>query len=330
MTQVKTKELLDEMGWEIGDDGLPTGPLESLVRFVKSELTKKDLSEHELAFIDVVSKGSKMNLKHDFSISQSAEMIEKMLNNMVGKRLVKQTVNGEGLIQISGTGLESKNAWLGARSGTAEELEKWGTNDLPTYHQPEVDDRWVDFMKRSHPNWKAPEGYKRPTTAMKVKVALQGKFKYLLNLNDKEGNRIGTVERLNALLKDEEWLNTGDHRRMITMVGVRIPVQGLNSMEFMEVYEFLPAEAGNIIVPPTEIVAKSGSDFDIDKLTVFMPSIANYRDGVSLIQYNSKLAQTETKSSIEEHRFTKVKKQKQKIHLKDCLQKQKKLRYLRL
>jgi hypothetical protein len=57
------------------------------------------------------------------------------------------------------------------------------------------------------------------------------------------------------------------------MVGVRIPVQGLNSMEFMEVYHFLPAEAGNIIIPPAEIVAKSGADFDIDKLSIFMNNI---------------------------------------------------------
>jgi hypothetical protein len=277
LTQVKTKELLEEMGWDIGDDGVPTGPIESLVQFVKAELTKKDLSDHELAFIDVISKGNEMGLKHDLSIAQSAEMIEKMLNNLVGKRLVKQKVNGEGLIQISGVGLESKDAWLQARKGTAEELQKWGTNDLPTYHV----------------------GKDGKTVAMKVKVALQGKFKHLLNLKDKEGNRIGTIERLNTLLKDEEWLNTGDHRRMITMVGVRIPVQGLNSMEFMEVYEFLPEEAGNIIVPPAEIVAKSGSDFDIDKLTVFMPSIANYSDGVALIKYDSALAQRVSKKDIQ-------------------------------
>jgi hypothetical protein len=44
-------------------------------------------------------------------------------------------------------------------------------------------------------------------------------------------------------------------------------------MEFMEVYEFLPAQAGNIIIPPAEIVAKSGGDFDIDKLTTFMTNI---------------------------------------------------------
>ena len=60
---------------------------------------------------------------------------------------------------------------------------------------------------------------------------------------------------------------------MLTMIAVRIPVQGLNSMEFMEVYEFLDPSAGSVIVPPTEIVTKSGADFDVDKMTVMMPNI---------------------------------------------------------
>jgi hypothetical protein len=84
------------------------------------------------------------------------------------------------------------------------------------------------------------------------------------------GEVIGTLDRLNDALDDPQWVKT--HSSKITLVGVRIPVQGLNSMEFMEVYEFLPEEAGSIVIPPAEIVAKSGSDFDIDKLTIFQPS----------------------------------------------------------
>ena len=84
-----------------------------------------------------------------------------------------------------------------------------------------------------------------------------------------------SLERLNEKIKDDAWLdsNDGANRKAITLVGVRIPVQGLNSMEFAEVFEFLPPQAGNIIIPPAEIVAKSGGDFDIDKLTIFMNTL---------------------------------------------------------
>ena len=64
-----------------------------------------------------------------------------------------------------------------------------------------------------------------------------------------------------------------NNRKSITLNAVRIPVQGLNSMEFMEVYEFLDPSAGSIIILPTEIVAKSGGDYDVDKLTTFFPNI---------------------------------------------------------
>jgi hypothetical protein len=248
LTELKKLELLDEMNWKMVN-GKPEGSLKNLLEFVRKEMTRQEMADHEIDFVDLGYGGNK--IKHDFSMSLSAEKIEKMLNSIVTRRLIKQKVNGEALIQVSGAGFETASSTgRDYTNPTDEQRKRWGTNDLPTYH-------------------KKADG---TTAAMKVKVAMQGQFKKLLNLRDKEGNRIGTVDKLNTLLQDEEWLNTADHRRMITMVGVRIPVQGLNSMEFMEVYEFLPEEAGNIIVPPAEIVAKSGSDFDIDKLTVMMPS----------------------------------------------------------
>ena len=112
-----------------------------------------------------------------------------------------------------------------------------------------------------------------PTLAMKVAIALQGDFLNLLNLKHLDGEKIGTRRRLNQMIKEDEWLNKDNNRKSITMTAVRIPVQGHNSMEFMEVWEFLDTSASNIIIPPTELVAKSGGDFDVDKLTTFMPNI---------------------------------------------------------
>ena len=138
---------------------------------------------------------------------------------------------------------------------------------------------------------------------MKVKIALQGQFTKLLEAKHNDGELIATRERLNAMLKNEEWLDKDDHRRMVTMVAVRIPVQGLNSMEFMEVYEFLPTEAGNIIVPPAEIVAKSGSDFDIDKLTVMMPTYQRRNGELGMSRGYNK---TEAKPLYEEYKKRKI------------------------
>ena len=253
LTELKKDDLLKEANWtrEYDADGneVLKGDMADLLKFVKRELSRQDLADHEVNFIELGDHGGP---KHDLSLSLSSEKIEKLLNSIVTKRLVKQKVKGEGLIQVSGAMFESMESTYDRdyTNPTDEQRDKYGSNDLPTYHK----------------------GADGNTKAMKVKVAMQGDFLNLLDL-DYNGERIDNIANLNKALKDEAWLNEGNNRAMVTMVGVRIPVQGLNSMEFMEIYEFLPAEAGSIIVPPAEIVAKSGADYDIDKMTVMMPNI---------------------------------------------------------
>lgn len=63
---------------------------------------------------------------------------------------------------------------------------------------------------------------------------------------------------------------------MFKLMGYRIPTQGQNSMLPMIVKGFLPAEMGDTIILPYEIVGQSGSDFDIDKLHVFRPNFIKH------------------------------------------------------
>jgi len=252
-------ELLDEIGFEqvTDTDGsakyVPVGKdsTEKLARFIRANLEKEDvLGDHLIEFITTTEDGE---LKFDLSLHPEAFKIEKLILSVINKRLIKQKVHGEALVQVSAAMYEGVFDGSKLKNATKADIKKYvGSNFLPTYHKKE-------------------DG---STTAMKVMVALQGDFINALNLKDKEGNTIGTLDKLNELIKDDEWLDMGNNRDAISMVGVRIPVQGLNSMEFMEVYHFLPAEAGNIIVAPTEIVAKSGGDFDIDKMTIFMPNVS--------------------------------------------------------
>lgn len=260
LTQKKKDALIKEIGWDKPDTYGKVN--QNLIDLIQNELTRQDISDHELDYIKLKQAHSDLLKYGDLSIHLSAEKIEKLLASLVNRRLVRQKISGEPLVQVSGLGWEQPGKFA---NPTEQDLQKWGSNDLPFYE------------KGKGPN--------RTTSAMKVKVSLQGNFTKLLNLKDNKGNLIGTTEKLNELLKDETWLNSGDNRRMITLIGTRIPVQGLNSMEFMEVHEFLPPEAGNIIIPPAEIVAKSGSDFDIDKLTVMIPNVKESKDGtVSLFK----------------------------------------------
>jgi hypothetical protein len=273
-TELLKLELLEEIGYEQNEDGeyVPTdnGSLAKLVDMIRNNLEKEDnLSDDLIDFIEVYDDGTLVN---DLSLHPEAAKIEKLLLSVINKRIIKQKVKGEPLVQVS-SGLyeNSFGDMLPNLSAKTEKernaiIKKYvGTNLLPTYHRK-------------------PDG---TTAAMKVMISMQGDYKNLFKLKDLEDKEIGiydengviqmdkSLDRLNRLLKNDEWLdaNDGANRKATTMVGVRIPVQGLNSMEFMEVYHFLPPQAGNIIIPPAEIVAKSGGDFDIDKLTIFMTNI---------------------------------------------------------
>ena len=253
-------QLLEEIGYEYVD-GKYIGNLGDFLKVVRNELERRELPEHHIKFINVNENNT---IKTDLSLHLEADEIEKILVSLIEKRLVKQKVKGESLVQVSSgltNGLWSQsNKFTGA---TEENIRKYmGSNNLPFYNNA---------------NGK--------TSAMKVAIAMQGDFENLFALNHPDNKKIrvlkddGSVdfdkslERLNEAIKDDDWLAIENNRKGVTLTAVRIPVQGLNSMEFMEVHHFLHPDAGNIIIPPSEIVAKSGADFDVDKLTTFMPSI---------------------------------------------------------
>jgi len=72
------------------------------------------------------------------------------------------------------------------------------------------------------------------------------------------------------------------------LIGFRIPTQGLSSIESITVKGFLPAQAGDVVIVPSEMVAKSGSDFDDDKLNVYYPNVYyNEEDNPQYIEHGT-------------------------------------------
>lgn len=289
LVEAKKSQLLKDIGWKRDKNGNIKGDMSSLLELISRELKRSDVGEHEWAYIQTIHG---QDIKNSLDISQSAEMIEKVITSLVNKRLVNMKVNGEQLVMVSTTGFENVPFAYGKERNfekpTDEDLQKYGTNDLPTYHIR---------------NGKI--------AAAKVKIAIQGDFKKLLDLKEVSSKAkelgISKLEALNSLLKDEEWLNTGDNRAMISMVGARIPTQGPNSADFTEVYEFLPEIAGNIIIAPSEVTSKGGPDFDYDKLPLMMPNIRVVNGKVELAKkYNEEQAKEAYKMLLKEniHKMT--------------------------
>jgi hypothetical protein len=109
---------------------------------------------------------------------------------------------------------------------------------------------------------------------------------------DKDGERVMEImvgRWFQSDMSDKDLLdylnNTEEGQKILSGVAFRIPTQAQNSIDAFRIKKFLPKEFGDNVVVPAAIVAKVGSDFDIDKLSIYFKNIF-YQDGkLKLIPY---------------------------------------------
>lgn len=266
----KKQELFNELG--ITEEADISRSSEKLANLIRSELTRSEIDDAQIDFLFNNSA-----LKTDISLALTEGQVSKMLVSLIDKRLTKMKVNGEGLIQMASTMSEKKGSqW---KKATTEEQLEYGTNGLRSYYRKDG-----------------------KVKAMQVKIALQGDFEKLLYIKGKDGKSIATyitktakdgtkvktldydttLGKLNALMVDPVWKK--ENMDLFIMTTCRIPGQAMNSVEFMEIHSFLPKIAGNVIILPSEIVAKSGADYDVDKLFTMMANLGLYNGSVKKIK----------------------------------------------
>ena len=102
----------------------------------------------------------------------------------------------------------------------------------------------------------------------------------VLDFYVKDGKRVAEVmlgRWFDSPLSDEELLdylnNTEEGQKILAGVGYRIPTQKQNSVDVIIIKKFLPKEFGDSVVVPAALVQKVGSDFDIDKLSVYLKNV---------------------------------------------------------
>lgn len=229
------------------------------------------------------------NATHPIDYAFNRQQIQDLLSGLIDERLRRLKVNGSSLIQVSSAGYEQK---VRLRKASDELIRKFGTTGLHFYH--------IEYDRNGTP---------LRTSTMGVKVGFTREYEKLLDLPAPESlgvkeesftmsgisrsgrlisaiykkgkfsrakpiykaGQIGTLERLNKALKDPEWKK--QYMSELTLIGYRIPTQNNNFIDHMEIMEFLPASVGAVIIPPIELIVKSGSDFDIDKMNVIRPNI---------------------------------------------------------
>lgn len=74
--------------------------------------------------------------------------------------------------------------------------------------------------------------------------------------------------------------------RLKELCGYRIPTQSLGQFEFIKIKGFYDNSLGDAVIVPSGIVAKAGSDFDIDKLNIYIPHVRLTEDNqLEYIEY---------------------------------------------
>ena len=105
---------------------------------------------------------------------------------------------------------------------------------------------------------------------------------YTRNENGKTINvcQIMVAKWFKSDMSDEELINYFNNdpegkKQFEAIMGVafRIPTQKQNSIDVFEIAKFLPDGYKDSVVIPSELVKKAGSDFDIDKLSIYLKNI---------------------------------------------------------
>ena len=120
---------------------------------------------------------------------------------------------------------------------------------------------------------------------------INGKDVYTSNLlkfyEDKDGQRvceIGISRWFKSNMSDEELIKyfneTEEGKKIMGGIAYRIPTQKQNSIDVFRVGKILPKELSDSVVIPSELVKKVGSDFDIDKLSVYLKNVYEDKNGL--------------------------------------------------
>lgn len=235
LIESEKEQLFAELGiQEVDVDTFQIQNVTNLVKTLKEEAQNRDLNSNvqRMLGIDPITNSFAVPLE----IITNRQAVVDLISGLIFKRLISLKVNGDMVVQIPSTG-----------------TLKNGEPELRTYEPIIHNGKFVGVR------------------AAQTKIAFNNNFKPLLKLThygDKK--RIGTIERLNEMLKNKQWVR--EHRKEITIIAYRFPTEGPHSIEFLEVAEFLPEVFNGNMIVNREIVIKSGSDFDHDKLNLIRPS----------------------------------------------------------
>ena len=282
MHQNAYEEFLNKLGLEDLNGSYKIVDPVKISRSLEYELLRRRASQN---VIDTIRLDENGEFIMPFEASAAYEQIRSILISMINKSLISPQMNGKPHVQVPAT------LWENKEKGR-ELLRK--TKD--------------GYVKISREKYNA--------LSEKDKEGIVLSSKNLKFYENEDGKRYMEVMIPNFWKKNFpgktddqilEYLNKNEDGKILFGVGFRIPHQAMSSTEVFKVAGFLDPSMGSTVVVPSEIVAKAGSDFDIDKLNMYLKSVYTDANGnVKLIEYQgSKEATMDFFAKVYEDRIQK-------------------------
>jgi hypothetical protein len=240
LAEIETKNLENKAGIEI-QDGIPIiNDYTKLAKMLREELLSRDMPLNTIDAINSII-GPDGKLLNTIDTLPSRQKLMNLLNSIVTNKLIKLYTNGASLVQVAQTG------W---------EMTRLPNGDKATNEEILAIDCAIDFINKD------------------AKIAYyRNNGLGFLQLPSKGETKTGAAEiLLPAKFKKFVDAEGKIDPRLITNIGYRIPTQGLNSILHLKVVGFLSPGLDQMVVMPREITTQGGSDFDVDKLNIFMPN----------------------------------------------------------
>lgn len=222
---------------------------------IHRQLKDRDASNNLLSQLEI--ENGKFIQPFDFVIG--ADKLEPVIMAILNKNVVRPSVKGKALAQIASTFFDNsprkfvKKVENPDGTFTYKEVEKVEADEDVYITSSELifyGDYYVeeDGVTRHATEQEIKDG--------KAKIANFAEVLVPPIFKDTQGNYITDIKKIDP--------------ELLKAIGYRIPTQEMSSIENIRIKGFLPLEYQNGIVVPSSITAKAGSDFDIDKLTMYL------------------------------------------------------------
>jgi hypothetical protein len=242
-------ELLSKFGVE----DLGVGQFELLdpsiiAKTLENEMFRRTLSNNAKQTIQLDENGQQ---RIPYESSPAYKQIKDIIYSMINKSLVSPKMNGGGYTQAAVTGWESAEQGRGIAIKEKDGYRKLSKEEFEALPKDQKSKVVLTSERLSFPTQEDP--YLEVMLPNWMKKSLKGKFK-----NDAD------------LIRE---LNRPENQGILKGIAFRIPTQSMSSMNAIRVVGFLPDYMGKTVIVPSEITSQAGSDFDIDKLNMYLKSV---------------------------------------------------------